>query len=153
MSNDEIYYIKFLQNNAYISLKNGEIVILKNLSLDVKSLLCELKILNSNLLLKKSKFETLKKERGFWTESELDFLKENFNKYTMLELSEKLNKTIPQIETAKVNLRLYPIKYWSEKDVEFLRNNINQSIYYLSEKLNRSIPSIRSKIQWLNKIK
>src|SRR6056297_2776830 len=67
-----------------------------------------------------------------WKESEIKFLKENYKKMKVNKLAEKIDRT-PRGVRAKLerlNLNLKPLKRnkkykWTEKDINFLKNNYN----------------------------
>lgn len=143
---------KFLQNKAFINLKCGKIIILNNVTKKIENYLKQIENLSQESLID-SKF-LRKEERKIikWTDEELEFLKLNHEKYTNKELSLKLGKSIYQIQAKKISLKLYPIKQWTVEEIEYLEKNYDKSLYYLSEKLNRSIAAIKAKKSLLKKL-
>ena len=94
-------------------------------------------------------------KKGEWTKEEEIFLLKNNEYLSTREISEKLNRDEQSIRYKRMKLGLKkqrnkPInpyqKQWNNEDIEFLKNNYNNfSIKELSEKLNRTKPSIQCK--------
>ncbi|MGL4902209.1 MAG: hypothetical protein ACRC3I_03985 [Cetobacterium sp.] len=151
LKKNKIYTLKVIQKNAYLNLDNGSIVILKNINPYINNLLIEIEQLSLEMISNQEIKKKSKKSEPLWEEENIEFLKLNFNTYTNQELSEKLKKSIHQVQIKKMSLGLYPIKIWSEQEIEFLEQNLNKSLYYLSEKLDRSVASIKAKQRKLRK--
>ncbi|MGL5349077.1 MAG: hypothetical protein ACRDA0_00655 [Cetobacterium sp.] len=149
LKKNKIYTLKVIQKNAYLNLDNGSIVILKNINPYINNLLIEIEQLSLEMISNQEIKKKSKKSEPLWEEENIEFLKLNFN--TNQELSEKLKKSIHQVQMKKMSLGLYPIKIWSEQEIEFLEQNLNKSLYYLSEKLDRSVASIKAKQRKLRK--
>lgn len=141
--NNQIYDIKFLQNKAYVSFMNGDIIILKNIDIYATKLLNEIKEFFDNESSKNNNTKDFK--QTYWTDNEINFLKENYKKCTSKEIGKLLNKSIYQVEAKKVSLKLYPVKPWSSDELIFLRENKDKSLYELSEELQRTFASIKAK--------
>ena len=50
-----------------------------------------------------------------------------------------------QIEERKIQLKLYSIKPWEDYEEKFLEENKDKSLYFLAEKLNRSIAAVKAR--------
>lgn len=137
---EDINNIKFLQGNIYIFLNSGKMIRLKNATNEVYMLLQKIEKLSTKEI-SMDKNTTIKT----WSIEELNFLKENYKEYSVEELAKILKKSLYQIEAKKISLKLYEIKPWEDKEIEFLIKNKNESLYFLSMKLNRSIASIKAK--------
>lgn len=80
--------------------------------------------------------------RRKWSEEDVEYLKENINRYTYRELAQILGRSL---ETLKTKVRALGLKKdnaskkWSEEDVEYLKENINRYSYQeLAQILGRS---------------
>lgn len=141
---NRIYDLKFLQKKIYITLENGDMLIFKNANFSIYSLFNRLKLLSDSRFLEPTSHYHLEKYIS-WSNDEVEFLKKNVNTLSLDELCTQLKKSNYQVESKKIQLKLYPIKPWDCKELEFLKSNLHKSSYYLAEKLNRSIAAIRSK--------
>lgn len=144
--NGRINVLNFLQGNIYITLDTGKMIVLKNGTINSYSLIKEIEEkCNEKFLLNgiNKNNKTIKKIT--WTSDEIEFLKQNAHNYSLKELSKILNKSIYQIEDQKIKLKLYAIKSWEDSEKKFLEENKDKSLYFLAEKLNRSIAAIKAK--------
>ncbi|MGL4935581.1 MAG: hypothetical protein ACRC51_08890 [Cetobacterium sp.] len=145
LTTKKIYDIVSLQDKAYISLESGYMIILNNVTSDLKKNLEKIKNLSQESFIEKS-FKTKRIRKTItWSDEEIEYLKSNHEKVSSEELSSILDKSIYQIEAKKMTLRLYTVKPWTDSDLEYLRENIKKTLYELSEDLNRSIASIKAK--------
>ena len=136
--------LKFLQEKIYLTLENGDMLIFKNANFSIYSLFNRIKNLSDSRFLDSASHYHLEKYVS-WSNDEVEFLKKNVDTLSVEELCTHLKKSSYQIESKKIQLKLYPIKPWDCQELEFLRSNIHRSSYYLAEKLQRSIAAIRSK--------
>lgn len=135
--------VRFLQENIYIFLNSGETIRLMRGTEEIHRLIKKIEELSIKEILSDEKFKDNRKI--LWTNEEIEFLKKNYKIYSIKELSEILGKSLYQIESKKISLRLYKIKVWEDEEVEFLKKNKEKSLYCLSMKLNRSIAAIKAK--------
>lgn len=84
-----------------------------------------------------------------WTDEEVIYLKENWNKKKIIEIAEDLNRTYTQIYYKSNKLELGPNikeykRKWTEKDESYLEENWGSiSIVTLAKNLNRPINAIQ----------
>lgn len=83
--------------------------------------------------------------RVFWSDDEVKYLKENYLKKDINEIALVINKSNYQINLMLGKLKLIVKREWSRAEVEFLKNNIENSTIRLAEELNRSVASIKAK--------
>lgn len=143
--NSKILSIKILQSRAFINLECGKLIILNNVEKGIEKILLEIEALSQEIFMDPKTIAREERKKIIWTDEELEFLKLNHENYTNKELSLKLQKSIYQIQAKKISLKLYPIKQWTVEEIEYLEKNYDKSLYYLSEKLNRSIAAIKAK--------
>lgn len=82
-----------------------------------------------------------------------DYIKDNFNKMTKQELSNKLGISYNKVEwiIRKLGLNHYKSKKYTENDIEFIKNNYPKyGSKYCAKVLNRSESAINKKIKKLN---
>ncbi|MBC2856948.1 hypothetical protein H3N56_10935 [Cetobacterium sp. 2A] len=144
LTNKKINNIIILQKKAYISLDQREMIIIHNVSKDASVILDKIKEKSNKQFISFDTKRRIKKKIS-WSNEDLEFLKENYNKLSLTQLSEILDKSYYQIQHKKISLNLYQVKPWSNHEVSFLKKNINKSLYFLSEELNRSIAAIKAK--------
>ena len=83
--------------------------------------------------------------RVFWSDDEVKYLKENYLKKDINEIALVINKSNYQINLMLGKLKLIVKREWSRAEVEFLKNNIENSTVRLAEELKRSVASIKAK--------
>ena len=83
--------------------------------------------------------------RVFWSDDEVKYLKENYLKKYINEIALVINKSNYQINLMLGKLKLIVKREWSRAEVEFLKNNIENSTVRLAEELKRSVASIKAK--------
>ncbi|MBP3916593.1 hypothetical protein [Clostridium sp.] len=102
-----------------------------------------------------------------WEEREIEFLKNNYLTLKSKEIAKVLNRT--EVAVSKMKDRLGLVKrvdvfregmdvktfsgrkYWTEEEVEFLKNNyLNMSLNKIAETLNRTESSVEKKMLRLN---
>lgn len=91
-----------------------------------------------------------------WTQEQLDFLKENYNKMSKEKLCSSLNKTWSAIlhQTQKMHIFSTTTGAWSLEEIQFLKDNYKTMTYkQLAEKLGRTKTAIDLKINKLGLIK
>jgi predicted transcriptional regulator len=82
-----------------------------------------------------------------YTQEELEYIKENYNKMTVKEIAEKLNKSVGSISNAtrKMGLIKQLHKPWTLYEIEYLKNNyIQKTSEEIGEYLNRSTQSVNA---------
>jgi len=93
-----------------------------------------------------------------WTNEEIDFLIKNSEKYSISYLAEKCKRSYGAIykKCIKLNLKIlkengYRIKFennWTDNDIVFLKKYyLTRSNFWLSQKINKSVKSIITKIK------
>lgn len=146
LKNGRVTTLNFLQGNIYITLDTGKMIILKNGNIQSYSLIRQIEEkCNENFLLNEVKKNNKTIKKIIWTNDEIEFLKQNANNYSLKELTKILNKSMYQIEERKIQLKLYSIKPWEDYEEKFLEENKDKSLYFLAEKLNRSIASVKAR--------
>lgn len=83
-----------------------------------------------------------------YTNNEIEYLKENFAKYTNKQLAEQLKKTESSIKNAanKLGLIKQPHKTWTKEDDEFLiAHYIEMTSQEIGKKLGRTVHSINAR--------
>lgn len=90
-----------------------------------------------------------------YTEDELNYIINNYNKNTVKELSIKLNKSENNLYRVirKLGLKKQNHKQWSEDEKEYLRNNYMKTSEEIAIVLSRSITSINAQREALGLIK
>lgn len=94
---------------------------------------------------RKNKVKKSKYLRVFWSDDEIRYLKENYLKKDINEIVLVIKKSNYQINLMLGKLKLIVKREWSIAEVEFLKNNIENSTIRLAEELNRSVASIKAK--------
>ncbi|MHA4990495.1 hypothetical protein [Cetobacterium somerae] len=94
---------------------------------------------------RKNKVKKSKYLRVFWSDDEIRYLKENYLKKDVNEIALVIKKSNYQINLMLGKLKLIVKREWSIEEVEFLKNNIENSTIRLAEELNRSVASIKAK--------
>lgn len=86
----------------------------------------------------------------YWTDKEIQFLKDNFNYLTYEELEKTLGRSFNAIKHKVQELHLSNRK-WSQSDIEWLKNNANQyDKNDLAKRLKRSVRAIEHKLKEYN---
>lgn len=89
--------------------------------------------------------------KRYWTNEEVEFLKDNYYEMNTREIAEKLNRTMKSIQIKAFRLNLEKkVKYqnqfnrWTEEEDDFLRENWNKIMTKdIAEYLNRSINAVQ----------
>ena len=82
-----------------------------------------------------------------YTQDELIYIKDNYNKLTAKDLSLKLNKSVGSINNAirKMGLIKQPHNEWTDREINFLKANyINMTSEEISHHVNHSIDAINT---------
>lgn len=159
LKSGRINTLNFLQGNIYITLNTGKMIILKNGNIQSYSLIRQIEEkCNEKFLLNEIKKNNKAIKKIIWTNDEIEFLKQNAHNYSLNELTKILNKSMYQIEERKIQLKLYPIKSWEDYEEKILEENKDKSLYFLAEKLNRSIAAVKARkrkkeIEYAKKLK
>lgn len=83
--------------------------------------------------------------RIIWLDSEIKYLKESYKNKELEGIAKDIKKSKYQINLMLSKLKLLVKREWTKREIEFLKDNINNSNILLAEKLNRSVASIKSK--------
>ena len=146
LKNGRINTLNFLQGNIYITLDTGKMIILKNGNIQSYSLIRQIEEkCNEKFLLNEANKNNKTIKKIIWTNDEIEFLKQNAHNYSLEELTKILKKIMYQIEERKIQLKLYSIKPWEDYEEKFLEENKDKSLYFLAEKLNRSIAAVKAR--------
>lgn len=87
-----------------------------------------------------------------WTQEEVDFLKENYNKTSVKEISEKLCRTIQSIYLKANKLKLLNIRNWTNEEDEILKAYYGKTefVNYRDKLLNRSYSAVLNRAYQIN---
>ncbi|MGL5413960.1 hypothetical protein [Cetobacterium sp.] len=85
------------------------------------------------------------KKKVEWTSEEIMYLKDNYSKEKIEDISKKLDKSEYQINIMLSELSILKKRNWEEYELEFLEKNLEKQSIWIAGKLNRSISSIKSK--------
>lgn len=91
----------------------------------------------------------LKLTKNDWSESEIEFLKENYVKKSYKWIAEKLNRTKSSVQQKATQLGLKKAKTnnWSEEEIKILKENFDSLTYdEIQKKLDRSMNAIYNKV-------
>ena len=91
-----------------------------------------------------------------WTEEQVTFLFENYDKYTVRELSKKLNKSESSVTGAAKKLGFSKIthKKWTDEELQYLRNNyLDMSVEEISKNVCHTIAAVNTKLGHLGLVK
>ena len=81
-----------------------------------------------------------------WTEEEINFLKENWNKKTHKQIAKELNRSISSIANKTRQMRLVDkTNKWTDEEIEFLKENYFKDVDFLANKLNKTCDAVKSK--------
>lgn len=88
------------------------------------------------------------------SENDLNFLKDNYNKLSVIEIAEKLNKSKTTIYKHIYKLGLHfdnkVGKPWTNEEIDYLKNNYKKFTYKkLAEKLNKTEKGVNGKLHGL----
>lgn len=72
-----------------------------------------------------------------WTEEEINYLKENYYKKSLNEMSEYLNRNTSAIKTKACKLNITKNQMWTEEEIEYLKNNYKTKTY---QELSNNLP-------------
>ena len=90
-----------------------------------------------------------------WKQEELDFMKENYQKMTPLNISKNINRTIPAIYIKAKELKLQPAfreNYYNKKQLDFLIKNYGKITQeQIAIKLGKTLNSIKFQAYKLRK--
>ena len=92
--------------------------------------------------------------RNTWTEEEIQFLKENYQKMTYYEISKRLGKSYASvcIKINRLELKKQKRTNWSEEEERFIIENYPRlSVKEIADALGRPKTSVSSKIRELRK--
>lgn len=110
----------------------------------------KVKIKNSDLtkeeeqLLIEWKNKILVKSDWYWSESEEQWLKENYNKLSQIEIAKYLNRSIKSIGHKAKRLNLTIQNNWTVEEINWLKENrAKYSLQECADKLGRSICALR----------
>lgn len=91
-----------------------------------------------------------------WKQEDVEFVKQNYDKYTVRELAKKLNKSESSIThlAKKFGYSKQKHKYWTTEEENYLRENyLSMTAEDMAKYLNRGAISVRAHLQDLNLIK
>lgn len=148
LTESKIIDLRYIQNRVYIFLMNSKIVILKNSNLEIFNLFE--KIQKQGYFKKSSSSRVIVSE---WADNEVEFLKEHFFIDSLEYISEKVKKSFYQISLKAMELKLINKREWIDEEINYLRENMDESNYELARQLKRSLHSIKSKKRVLKKLK
>ena len=81
-----------------------------------------------------------------WTDEEINFLKENWNKKTHKEIAKELNRSISSIANKTRKMRLVDnSNKWTKEEEDFLKENYFKDLDFLADKLNKTCDAVKSK--------
>lgn len=98
-------------------------------------------------------------DNQFWSNKEIDFLKNNYLHMKDIEIAEHLNRTHASVINMRIRLNLnkdkaITNKVFSKEEIEFIRKNYKtMSTKEISEKINKDENQIRDKANYLGLIK
>ena len=81
----------------------------------------------------------------FWSKAEIEFLRENYDSMTLVDISKYLKKSPATIHN-KANRMKMASHIWSKEEEEFLMDNCHKGRKFLCKNLNRSLSAINHKI-------
>lgn len=90
----------------------------------------------------------LKRKNRYFTEDEIDFLKQNYCTMTVDEISEIIKKSKDAIihKACKLNLK-NNIYFYSDEDIKFLKDNYNKmNVQDIADKINKTYSSVLTTI-------
>lgn len=137
--------LKFFDNKTYIFLMNSDVIILNNSTKYVYNIFNELKEEMLQNISKSRYKKNDRKQLSEWTDGQIKHLKENFFIRTLKELEDRLGKSRYQLSLKAIELKIVETRKWSDKEIEFLRNNMDISNYELAKEMKRTLNSIKSK--------
>ncbi|MGL5725727.1 hypothetical protein [Cetobacterium sp.] len=144
--------LKFFDNKTYIFLMNSDVIILNNSTKYVYNIFNELKEEMLQNISKSRYKKNDRKQLSEWTDGQIKYLKENFFIRTLKELEDRLGKSRYQLSLKAIELKIVETRKWSDKEIEFLRNNMDISNYELAKEMKRTVNSIKSKKRSLLKL-
>ncbi|MHA4990822.1 hypothetical protein [Cetobacterium somerae] len=144
--------LKFFDNKTYIFLMNSDVIILNNSTKYVYNIFNELKEEMLQNISKSRYKKNDRKQLSEWTDGQIKYLKENFFIRTLKELEDRLGKSCYQLSLKAIELKIVETRKWSDKEIEFLRNNMDISNYELAKEMKRTVNSIKSKKRSLLKL-
>lgn len=154
LSNDKIISVEYVQQKIYIVLMNSKVIVIKNSDLKTYFKFEKIKNTMYEENTKKLKYTTKKQKNSTeWDEESENFLRLNYDRYELDQLSVYLKKSVYQISVKAIELKLLRKREWKTEELDFLRENMEISNYELSMSLKRSIHSIKAKKRVLQKEK
>ncbi len=84
-------------------------------------------------------------KKRFWTEQEIEFLKENYRKLPAIEVAKILNRKVRDIFQKTHRLNLEGKRHWTEEEIKVLRDTIHLTSKETAKLLNRSVGSVDAK--------
>ncbi|MEG0235844.1 MAG: hypothetical protein RR523_04765 [Cetobacterium sp.] len=145
----EAYDIEILEKNKLLIITKRKKILLNEVSEEFLEKCYEI----FSEKYRKTRKQKTNYSKIFWSDDEIKYLKENYLKEEINKIALKINKSNYQINLMLVKLKLIVKREWSESEIKFLQNNIEDSTVKLAEKLNRSIASIKAKKRILKLLK
>lgn len=140
LSESKIIDLRYLQKRVYVFLMNSKVIILKNSNLETFNIFEKIQ--------KQGYFKKSKSSKvivSIWTDEEVEFLEKNFFVNSLEYISKNVNKSFYQISLKAMDLKLINRREWLDEEINYLRENLNESNYELARYLKRSLHSIKSK--------
>src|SRR5579859_2460223 len=82
-----------------------------------------------------------------WAESEIDFVKRNYQSLTWKQIGQQLQRTPKAVGhlAKQIGLSKEPVGAWSEADLQFVRDKIDDYTHSeIAQRLGRSLDSVRN---------
>lgn len=85
----------------------------------------------------------------FWTQKEIDFIKNNYGKMSRGKISKEINRTYSSVESKIAELKLKNLERpWTDEDLKFLEDNYKLLSYQeIGEKINRTKNAVQCKMR------
>jgi len=81
-----------------------------------------------------------------WTENEIRYLKENWQEQSDAEIAKEFGRTKDAVAQKRRQYRLVNSSFfWSDKEEEILKQNLNETVKTISRLINRSPKAIMAK--------
>ena len=81
--------------------------------------------------------------KNFWTEQEITILREGLsNKERYEDIANKLNRSVVQVRQKAYYFNDGRDVEWSEKDIEYLKSNLNKSDRQIAKELNKTVGTV-----------
>ena len=96
------------------------------------------------------KNKILVESKWYWSDDEIKFIKKNYNKLTVEQLSQQLGRTKKSIGNYITRLRIAESKSWTDDQVEFLKLNYTKlTAKQIAEQLQKTKSAVDHKAQRL----